>query len=427
MLELLEIRAQREGKRKEAASVMEAAIAEERELTEAEEKKVKALEADIKSSEANESRYLALHPEKILAKTEPIKESPAEVHEIIDPKGGFRYFGEYLYAIKYNRNDPRLVALRTGGKEGDDTVGGYLVPTEFSNRILMNSLEASVMRAAKAAVGSPAIPMGSDSLSIPKIKDTAHSSNVFGGVVAYWTEETGTITGSQPTFDSIKLIAKKLAGYTYASNELLNDSAAGLAALLEQMFGAAIAWYEDAAFIGGNGVGKPLGILNSGSLLALNRSAATTVAAADIASMWARFGGNRQRAVWFLNATVLAQLIKLTTTPITWVRTKGATPNVADPTPQEIMGRPYYVTEHCKALGTAGDIVLLDPAYYLIGERQSISIATSEHVRFTTDETAWRFTERLDGQPWVDNKFTPANGSTLSPFVTLYTATTGGD
>ena len=68
-----------------------------------------------------------------------------------------------------------------------------------------------------------------------------------------------------------------------------------------------------------------------------------------------------------------------------------------------------------------------DLSYYLIGDREQISIASSEHVRFTTNETAWRFIERVDGQPWVDSAFTPANGSSLSPFVTLYSATTGGD
>jgi HK97 family phage major capsid protein len=95
--------------------------------------------------------------------------------------------------------------------------------------------------------------------------------------------------------------------------------------------------------------------------------------------------------------------------------------------PATLLGRPIYFTEKCKALGTAGDIILADLSYYLIGDRQKLTMATSQHVRFTTDETAWRFVERVDGQPWVDAKFQPANGSTLSPFVTLYTATTGGD
>ena len=42
------------------------------------------------------------------------------------------------------------------------------------------------------------------------------------------------------------------------------------------------------------------------------------------------------------------------------------------------------------------------------------------HTRFNTDETEWRFIERLTGKPWIDSALTPRNGSnTLSPFVDL--------
>jgi len=44
------------------------------------------------------------------------------------------------------------------------------------------------------------------------------------------------------------------------------------------------------------------------------------------------------------------------------------------------------------------------------------------HVRFNTDETDWRFIQRLDGRPWIDSALTPRNGSnTVSPFVNLAT------
>ena len=70
-----------------------------------------------------------------------------------------------------------------------------------------------------------------------------------------------------------------------------------------------------------------------------------------------------------------------------------------------------------------GDILLVDPSYYLIGDRQELQIAYSEHAFFTTDQAAWRFTARLDGQPWIDNVITLENASTqVSPFVALAAA-----
>ena len=332
--------------------------------------------------------------------------------------GKFKTFGEFLATVKHNPTDARLKA---GLVEGTDTAGGFTVPDEFSRQILMRALEEAVIRRG----GAFTIPMSSDTLNIPKVTDSAHTSTLFGGVVAYWTEEQGGKTLSQPTFGQIKLIAKKLTGYTYASDELLDDNAIGLEAMLMRMFGEAVAWYEDDAFINGSGVGQPLGILGSGALISNNRSAATTVAIADLANMWARlYPQSHSRAVWLANPSVLPQLVALASTTLTWMPMDQG---LAKTPPATLLGKPVYFTEKCQALGTAGDIILADLGYYLIGDRQGLTIASSSHVRFTTDETAWRFVKRVDGQPWVDAVFTPAHGSTLSPFVTLHATTNGGN
>ncbi len=55
-------------------------------------------------------------------------------------------------------------------------------------------------------------------------------------------------------------VAHELSGYSLCANSLLADSAVGLEALLYNLFGNAIAWYEDYAFLRGDGVGKPLGV-----------------------------------------------------------------------------------------------------------------------------------------------------------------------
>ena len=62
----------------------------------------------------------------------------------------------------------------------------------------------------------------------------------------------------------------------------------------------------------------------------------------------------------------------------------------------------------------------MDLSYYVVADRQAVTMAASEHVRFTNDEMVWRFVERIDGRPWIDSALTPRNGSnTLSPFVNL--------
>jgi HK97 family phage major capsid protein len=84
---------------------------------------------------------------------------------------------------------------------------------------------------------------------------------------------------------------------------------------------------------------------------------------------------------------------------------------------------PVYVTGALPALNTAGDILLVDPSYYIIGDRQSISVAYSEHYKFANDQGTWRVTARVAGQPWVDATITLENASTtVSPFVALAAA-----
>jgi hypothetical protein len=78
--------------------------------------------------------------------------------------------------------------------------------------------------------------------------------------------------------------------------------------------------------------------------------------------------------------------------------------------------------EYCSTVGTEGDIVLADPSQYTIIEKGDIQYATSIHVAFLTDEQAFRFIYRVDGQPVDDKPITPFKGTNKqSPFITLAT------
>jgi len=126
--------------------------------------------------------------------------------------------------------------------------------------------------------------------------------------------------------------------------------------------------------------------------------------------------------VWVMNSTVMPELYGLSLN----VGTGGSAMFIANGgiggTPgSTLLGRPIIFTEKAQALGTAGDIRLVDFSHYLIGDRQSIELAVSEHSRFLTDETEFRLIQRVDGRPWLDSALTPKNGDTLSPFVQLAT------
>jgi HK97 family phage major capsid protein len=88
-----------------------------------------------------------------------------------------------------------------------------------------------------------------------------------------------------------------------------------------------------------------------------------------------------------------------------------------------LLGRPVIMTERAPAaLGTRGDLSFVDFGMYLIGDRQMMTAASSEHVKFTSDKTTYRLIARNDGRPWLESAITPHNNSsTLSPFVQLAT------
>jgi HK97 family phage major capsid protein len=82
-------------------------------------------------------------------------------------------------------------------------------------------------------------------------------------------------------------------------------------------------------------------------------------------------------------------------------------------------GMPIEVCEYTPALSSAGDIMLCDLSQYLLAEREP-GVDSSIHVQFSTDETAFRFRFRTDGQPAGRSPVTPKNSSTTqSPFVAL--------
>lgn len=287
----------------------------------------------------------------------------------------------------------------------------------------MLSLERSIVR----ANGATNLPMTTDTLNIPRNDDTDHTSNVFGGVLAYWVEETGTKTESEPKWGNCKLTAHKLVGLTTASDELLADTPFAFEKILKRMFAEAIAYYEDSAFITGTGVGQPLGFQTSGALITVARQANNNVRWRDLANIYARmFTASHSRAIWIVNQETLPHLITMvaenaaaaaTAGSVIWVNpNQGAANNI----PGTILGRPFFISEKVPALGSQGDVGYYDLSYYLIGDRSSLAIDVSKHVYFTTDKTAWRFVLRVDGQPWIQAPLTPGTSmDTVSPFVCL--------
>jgi HK97 family phage major capsid protein len=69
-----------------------------------------------------------------------------------------------------------------------------------------------------------------------------------------------------------------------------------------------------------------------------------------------------------------------------------------------------------------GDILFVDLSQFLTISKGGLNSQSSIHVAFTTDQTAFKFTLRNNGQPLWRSALTPYKGSqTRSPYVALGT------
>lgn len=355
-----------------------------------------------------------------------------------DPKGGFRHFADFAHSVYKVGKDGRgltpalsswIEAIeKTAGHMDEESMaqGGYLVPIEFSNLLLMESLEGSIVRPRATQ-----IPMGSNVILIPAVRDASHAANTyFGGVAIYRPGEVSQKTATKPKFGRIKLELHELAGLCYVTNTLLEDSPISIGALLTTQFGEAISFVEDDDFLNGSGTNQALGAFNAANpaLVAQTIESGQTLAsnpivAENILKMWARLLPKcHGKSVWVANIELFPYLA----TMVISVGTGGVpvwlpAQQLASAPHGTVMGRPLFLSEKMQALGTQGDIGLADFSRYFIGEKSGgIQIATSIHIRFDYDETAFRFVLRYDGQPSVLTALTPRRGSsTLSPFVVL--------
>lgn len=339
----------------------------------------------------------------------------------------FASLGEQLRAVAAaagpaGQVDRRLYAVKAavaGNSEGVPADGGYLVQTDFSSELLRRSYEVAVVFSRTRNIP---ISTNANSIKIPVVAESSRADGSrWGGIQVYRVAEGAPGTGKKPTFDQIELKPGKMMGLCYATDELLADAAA-LEAYINEGFANEFGFKLDDEVINGTGLDdQMLGILNAPCLVTVDKEtsqAAGTIVAANINKMWSRmWAPSRANAVWLINQEVETELEALTmgTQPV------YMPPGGLSDTPYgRLKGRPVIPVEQCSALGTKGDILLVDLTQFLNVTKGRMQAAQSIHVEFLTDQTAFRFIQRVGGQPWWKTALTPYKGSkTLSPFIAL--------
>jgi HK97 family phage major capsid protein len=337
----------------------------------------------------------------------------------------FENDGQFFQAVKTaalfpSREDPRLRSIKApvGMSEGVPEDGGYLLSNGLSNRILERMYKSGEIlpRVAKDPIGP-----NSNGMTYNALNETSRAAGSrWSGIQGYWLAEAGTMTGTKPKFRQMELKLKKVAALAYATDEQLQDTT-NLEAWINRTVPEELRFMTEDAIFEGDGVGKPLGIMNSPCLVTVTRDTATRVLYADIMAMWARRWSGVKDYVWYVNQDVTPQLDQLVLANASDVPTRFLSYDANGVL--RMKGAPVIEVEYASSLNTTGDIMLASMSQYQAIDKGGIQTASSIHVQFLTNETAFRFIYRIDGEPIWNSPLTPFKGTaTQSPFVVLGSA-----
>jgi HK97 family phage major capsid protein len=338
---------------------------------------------------------------------------------------GYRNLGEQIAEIvtATRTGDWSQIQQRTATGVGmnDPASGGFLIAPVFAETLLGRTYGGALLSRATVVE----FEKGKET-HFPTPDETSRAAGSrWGGIRVTWADEGVSIPTSFPKFRSVGPTLHGAKAAISVTNELLSD-APMLTAVLERGYTSELRFEVEDAMVNGKGLGLPLGIIGAPgtiSVAAEGGQAPATILRENLKKMWARFWTQSKtdgEPVWLVSADAEVAIGETYQA----IGTAGTGTQVYIPAGlvdrfARLYGAPVIPTEYNAALGTVGDVVLCDPAEYLIVQ-QPLRRAISAHCSFTTDETVLRFVLNCDGQPVWQSPITPKNGgATQSPFVTL--------
>ena len=274
--------------------------------------------------------------------------------------------------------------VRNALSEGVDSEGGYLVPDEFE-RTLIQALEAdNVIREHSHVITT--------SNGVHKIPVVATKG------VANWIDEGGSYGDSDDVFGQEQIDAHKVGTIVKVSEELLNDSAFDLETYFREEFARRIGSKEEEAFLIGDGVKKPTGILHSagGADIGVKAASATAITADEIIDLvYSLKAPYRKNAVFLMNDATVKAIRKLKDGQGQYLWQ----PSLTAGTPDTLLNRPVYTSAYAPIIEAgAKTIAFGDFGYYWIADRQGRSFKRLNELFATTGQVGFLASQRVDGK-----------------------------
>lgn len=275
-----------------------------------------------------------------------------------------------------------------------DPEGGFLVPDEFRAELIEKRRDLVFMRQMATVIQT-----SNQTIGFPTF-------DYDGG--AEWTAENAQIAEEdvQNAFGKQNFTPHKLARILRMPMELTEDAAINVESLMTDHFARRFGEIEENAFINGDGVEKPLGLLQSG-LSETNSTGAGVFAADDIFDLLYNIRGVYRANAAFLmhrNGVRTVRKFKDNDGQYLWQ------PSLQAGQPATLSGYPIQESEFFPDFvtsGSAGDPLMIfgDFSFYWIVDRIDMSIQRLVERYAEFDQIGFKMRQRVDGAPVQKDPF----------------------
>ncbi|MCL2105798.1 MAG: phage major capsid protein [Oscillospiraceae bacterium] len=305
-----------------------------------------------------------------------------------DPEKTGRASVEYVKAfwnmLRTRANEGLDPVVKNALRIGSDPEGGYLVPDEFERRLIEALKEENIFRQLATVIST-----ASGDRKIPVVASKGEAS---------WLEEGQAIPESDDSFGQVTIGAYKLGTLIKMSEELLNDSAFSLEAYIVKEFARRTGAREEEAFLIGDGLNKPTGILaaTGGAQLGVTTAAVAALKLDEVIDLFYSLKAPyRRNAAFLMNDSTVKEIRKLKDNNGVYLWA----PSIKEATPDTILNRPLYTSSFMPGIEAAAKTILFgDFAYYWVADRQGRMFRRLNELFAVTGQVGFIATQRVDGK-----------------------------
>ncbi|MCU7497212.1 MAG: phage major capsid protein [Ignavibacteria bacterium] len=276
----------------------------------------------------------------------------------------------FLQLLCYMHNKQYEPILQQALSDGVASDGGYLVPEEVASDILHFVNDYGVLRRYGSYFDMSRVK--SDSLHIPRL---------LSDISVSWINEKGVIASSEPSFEDVNLILKKVAAISTVTEELLSDCLIVLYDFLMERYGERIAFAEDQQGFAGSGA-PFTGLLHASGVNAVTLKGASisSLGYDDLVDMQsclstAKLRGSR----WFAHPSIFGEIRKIKDSAGNPILLKPGNGPI-----EELMG---YPVEKVDAM-PAKSAVAANTPFLAFGNARNIGLAGKGEIAFKISDSA---------------------------------------